>query len=76
MAINPRRKIMAKVRRRKVTADDGSSVQFVVVVDDDQLVAGDDRTGVITTDVNGSETFVPMSAQAVRNTAAWFDAAS
>ena len=61
-----------KVRHRTVRADDGSSVQFTVVTSDGSIVE-DDRNGVTVVDSDGTETFVPVSAQAARNTGAWFN---
>ena len=51
-----------KVRSRTVTADDGTIVKFTMVKSD----------GVLTVDDDGNETFIPVSAQALRNTGVWF----
>ena len=63
-----------KVRRRTVTSDDGDSVRFVTVVESQRIVE-DERNGVLFTGADGNEAFVPMSANAMRNTGAWFNAA-
>lgn len=63
-----------KVRKRTVTADDGSAVTYVTVTDNGQPV-DDPRNGVTVTSVYGDETFVPMSAVAVSNTRDWYQAA-
>lgn len=62
---------MARLRHtRRITADDGSKVEFELYFSDGHLV-DDDRNGVVATSTDGNAVRVPISQQAFRNTADW-----
>lgn len=62
-----------KVHTRTVTADNGYALRTVVVARGGQVV-DDDRNGTTILDPQGNVVaVVPLSAQAVRNNAAWLD---